>query len=693
MEVDGVARPSGGGGGPKKLVIKAFKEPPKLPENFEEETWAKLQAAVRAVHAQAPVAFSFEELYRVRGPATHRASFAGLRRAERRKGALWCEACAHDTCTLFAQCVGDLCLHRRAAALYARLVGELEAQAARQVEALAGAVSCGACGGGDDGAVALLARLESTWRQHSEATLTVRSVFLVLDRSYALTSPGVRPLWDAALHALRCRLRDHPLVEARAVRGLLVLVQRERVGEQGSRALLKALLRAFSALGLYGDAFERPFLDASQAFYAAEGTRLMASAHPTDYLRHCEARLQEESERAAAVLEPPTRKPLLTTCENALVARHLPQLLDKGFEQLMAASQERLPDLARLYALAGRVGQHDALKTALAAYVRAAGTRLVRDESKDGEMVSGLLEMKASMDVAHAQAFGGNEAFGHALKDAFEGFLNSRANRPAELVAKYLDAALRAGNKGTTEEELEALLDRLLTLFRYLSGKDVFEAFYKKDLAKRLLLGKSASIEAEKSMISKLKAECGAQFTAKLEGMFKDVDLSRDILSKFRAAKKESPPLLATEASVSVLTATCVSSMRRLCCVRVPGTDLPFCPPHHPLRYWPSYPPAEVALPAEIGALQQLFSEYYLQEHGNRRLAWQHALGHTVLRARFPCGVRELSVSLFQTAVLLLFNDDAQLSFADIKAATSIEDRELRRQLQVRHGVSCRACV
>lgn len=34
----------------------------------------------------------------------------------------------------------------------------------------------------------------------------------------------------------------------------------------------------------------------------------------------------------------------------------------------------------------------------------------------------------------------------------------------------------------------------------------MFEAFYKKDLAKRLLLGKSASIDAEKSMISKVKA-------------------------------------------------------------------------------------------------------------------------------------------------------------------------------------------
>lgn len=45
-----------------------------------------------------------------------------------------------------------------------------------------------------------------------------------------------------------------------------------------------------------------------------------------------------------------------------------------------------------------------------------------------------------------------------------------------------------------------SLVNHILNL-----GKDVFEAFYKRDLAKRLLLGKSASIDAEKSMLSKLK--------------------------------------------------------------------------------------------------------------------------------------------------------------------------------------------
>jgi hypothetical protein len=49
----------------------------------------------------------------------------------------------------------------------------------------------------------------------------------------------------------------------------------------------------------------------------------------------------------------------------------------------------------------------------------------------------------------------------------------------------------------------------------------VFEAFYKRILSRRLLMGRSASMDAEKLCISKIKAECGPQFTNQLEGMLK----------------------------------------------------------------------------------------------------------------------------------------------------------------------------
>jgi hypothetical protein len=56
-----------------------------------------------------------------------------------------------------------------------------------------------------------------------------------------------------------------------------------------------------------------------------------------------------------------------------------------------------------------------------------------------------------------------------------------------------------------TEQEIEAVLDKAMVLFRFLQEKDVFERYYKQHLAKRLLLNKSVSDDCEKNMISKLK--------------------------------------------------------------------------------------------------------------------------------------------------------------------------------------------
>lgn len=48
----------------KKMTIKPFKVTPKLPESFEQETWQRLEAAIRAVHRKETTQFSREELYR-----------------------------------------------------------------------------------------------------------------------------------------------------------------------------------------------------------------------------------------------------------------------------------------------------------------------------------------------------------------------------------------------------------------------------------------------------------------------------------------------------------------------------------------------------------------------------------------------------------------------------------------------------
>ncbi len=95
------------------------------------------------------------------------------------------------------------------------------------------------------------------------------------------------------------------------------------------------------------------------------------------------------------------------------------------------------------------------------------------------------------------------------------------------------------------------------------------------------------------------------------------------------------------------------------------------------------------------------FAAFYNEKHQGHKIEWDHALGTVNLRARFPMGQKELSVSLFQAIVLLLFNDTKEVSFVDVKLHSGIgelrsapatktskcspsisEDAELRRTLQ-----------
>lgn len=70
------------------------------------------------------------------------------------------------------------------------------------------------------------------------------------------------------------------------------------------------------------------------------------------------------------------------------------------------------------------------------------------------------------------------------------------------------------GVQGMSEDEAEAVLDKVMMLFRYLQEKDVFEKYYKQHLAKRLLSGRTVSDDAERSLLVKLKTECGYQVPA-----------------------------------------------------------------------------------------------------------------------------------------------------------------------------------
>lgn len=113
------------------------------------------------------------------------------------------------------------------------------------------------------------------------------------------------------------------------------------------------------------------------------------------------------------------------------------------------------------------------------------------------------------------------------VKSAFERFLNIDPNIIAEYLAKFLDFYLKknTGSSSVTvnDEKLEKLVTDTINIFKFVNAKDVFEEFYLRGLARRLLLKKSASTEAEKIMMSKIRTECSPEFGNKSDSMLKDL--------------------------------------------------------------------------------------------------------------------------------------------------------------------------
>lgn len=75
---------------------------------------------------------------------------------------------------------------------------------------------------------------------------------------------------------------------------------------------------------------------------------------------------------------------------------------------------------------------------------------------------------------------------------------------------------------------------------------------------------------------------------------------------------------------------------------------------------------------SQLAEIAEVFKKFYLQKYSGRRLMWQNSLGHCILKATFPSGKKELAVSLFQTVILLLFNDKNELSFKEIQQQTAM---------------------
>ncbi|KAI2789890.1 hypothetical protein POX_d05389 [Penicillium oxalicum] len=622
--------------GAKKLVVKNLRAGPRANhEQYFDKTWAQLDAALSAIF-DGKKDISLEELY---------------------KGAE--NICRQEKAALLAKKVQERCKNYVAGMLRDNLVERAK--------------------GGTD--VDTLRAVIEAWSAWHLRLITVRWVFYYLDQSFLLHSKDFPVIQEMGLIQFRTYVFADSNLKPKILRGACDLITADRGAETRTAhdaTLLRDAIELFHHLDVYNSDFEPLFITSSHNFITSWAQRESTGAL-SSFVENSQRLIEREVERCGLfALNRSTKQKLAELLDEILVGEHEAVLLNES-EVLGLMRAENQTALKQLYRLLSRRSLAHKLKTPFGHFIVEEGSNIVFDEENEAEMIVRLLQFKKQLDETLAESFDRNEDLGHTVREAFGQFMNLGRKgqstggtdnpKTGEMIAKYVDRLLKGGWKMPASQEEDAMadedaeinrqLDQVLDLFRFVQGKAVFEAFYKNDLARRLLMGRSASDDAEKSMLGRLKKECGSSFTHNLETMFKDIEVARDEMSAYTAFNRERDRKQrpAVDLSVNVLSAAA----------------------------WPTYADVPVRIPSIIATAINDFQEFYCNKHTGRRLSWKHQLAHCQLRARFPKGSKELVVSSFQAIVLLLFNDieeNETLRYVDIQTATGLSDPELKRTLQ-----------
>ncbi|SCZ98135.1 BZ3500_MvSof-1268-A1-R1_Chr3-3g06598 [Microbotryum saponariae] len=532
----------------------------------------------------------------------------------------------------------------------------------------------------------LLVYYTREWDRYTTGASYVNRLFTYLNRHWVKREKdegrkNVYQVYILALVQWRDHFYTHVQDNHKLSNAVSKLIEKQRNGETIQTDLVKKVVDSLVALGMdegdtnkqnlevYQDAFERPFLAATDLYYTSESEQYIGANSVTEYMKKAEMRLAEEENRVDLYLHASTRKGLVSKCEEVLVKNHAGKMQEE-FQRLL--DQEQEGDLKRMYLLLSRIPNGlDPLRERFEQHVKKAGLASVEKvvgESAEGVEPKAYVEALLSVHSNNAElvqkAFKGDQGFVGSLDRACREFVNRNkaclnANKSPELLAKHADGLLKKSNKASEDDDLEKSLTETMTVFKYIEDKDVFQKFYTKMLSNRLIRATSASDDAESSMITRLKDACGFEYTSKLTRMFLDMALNKDLNAQFKDKMSQTHDAseLGVDFEVSIL-----------------GTSS-----------WPlGAASTGVKLPTELQQVYDRFTGYYMSKHSGRKLTWLWQHCRNELRTLYTGQKYFFVTSMFQTVVLLQFNTSGDsLSYEDLKLGTGMEDEALKPVLQL----------
>ncbi|KAI4349627.1 hypothetical protein L6164_010192 [Bauhinia variegata] len=525
----------------------------------------------------------------------------------------------------------------------------------------------------------MLRELVRRWSNHKIMVRWLSRFFFYLDRYFiarrslpALNVVGFTCFRDLVYTASCANARD----------AVITLIDKEREGEQIDRSLLKNVLDIFVEIGMgqmdqYEQDFEVHMLEDTAEYYRTKATNWIEADSCPDYMLKAEQCLKRERDRVSHYLHISSEPKLVERVQHELLVTHETQLLEKEHSGCRALLRDdKVEDLSRMYRLYHKIPKGlDPIANIFKQHVTAEGTALVQqaEEAANNQTSSGsgiqeqvlvrkFIELHDKYMAYVNDCFANHTLFHKALKEAFEVFCNKTVagSSSAELLATFCENILKkGGSEKLSDEAIEETLEKVVKLLAYISDKDLFAEFYRKKLARRLLFDRSANEDHEKSILTKLKQQCGGQFTSKMEGMVTDLTLARDNQTNFEEYLRDNPNTNpGIDLTVTVLTT----------------------------GFWPSYKSFDLNLPIEMVKCVEVFKGFYETKTKHRKLTWIYSLGTCNIIGKFEPKTIELIVSTHQAAALLLFNTADRLSYSEIMTQLNSTHDDLVRLL---HSLSC----
>ncbi|CUA71111.1 Cullin-1 [Rhizoctonia solani] len=448
---------------------------------------------------------------------------------------------------------------------------------------------------------------------------------------------------------------------------LLSMIEKERDSETIDTSLVKKAIDSLVALGLddnnqntadlqvYLRDFQKPFLEATEKYYARESATFFqthTSSIP-NYLKKTEECLCEEEARAVRCLHSSTLTPLIKICKNALIQEHLARLQEDAQTLLYSGQDE---DLQRMSQLLCRIPEGlDPLKERWGEDIQKAGLEAAVDLSRvAASSPDGIIEPKIVINTLFA-VYCENRDF---VNRSFHGKALAAFTAISDWAfSNYADALLRK-NKLCEEEILEDQLNKVITLFKYIEDKDVFQAIYRVKLSRRLIYSLSDSSKNEAYMILKLKETCGFEYTDKLQRMFIDTQLSKDLTTQFneRMAITHDSTDLKVAFKAMILGA----------------------------NFWPLGAPLHsLVIPGDILPIYKRFQLFYGNKHSGRKLTWLWSYSENELGTNYLNRKYILLTSSYQMAVLTQYNTSNTLHLDELVTATGIPKDSLTQVLMI----------